>query len=241
MQAPTAAELLGVWERGWARGPTHRGDALLALALPDEPTAELPIGERDARLLELRALLFGSELEGAADCPSCGDPVEFALSTETLLAERDRAADDGRLGLSAFGYDVRFRLPTAADLVAAAAAADVDAGRARLLERCVLSASADARHHAPAELPAPVVAAVAERMAAADPLADVRLALECPGCGGAWTVAFDVAAWLWSEVESWARRTVLDVHTLASAYGWSESAILALGPRRELYLDLVGR
>jgi hypothetical protein len=33
---------------------------------------------------------------------------------------------------------------------------------------------------------------------------------------------------------------MLDVHTLASAYGWSESEILSLNPaRREFYLEMV--
>jgi hypothetical protein len=32
---------------------------------------------------------------------------------------------------------------------------------------------------------------------------------------------------------------VLDVHALASTYGWTEAEVLALGLRRELYLELV--
>ena len=78
-------------------------------------------------------------------------------------------------------------------------------------------------------------------MADADPQADVRLAVTCPSCGTGWEVPFDAGSFLWSEVEAWARRTLLEVHQLAAAYGWSEAEVLALGPRRrQAYLELVG-
>ncbi len=198
MHAPTAAELLGAWERSAALGPAEREDAFLRLTQPDEDPAGLPVGERDARLLELRELLFGGRLDGAAECPRCGEPVEYSASARTLRTERPQAANGDGHGLNAFGYELRFRLPTGGDLAEAAAAHDLEGARELLLERCVLSATADGREEAPAGLPP-----------------------------------------LWSEVESWAWRTLFDVHVLASAYGWSEAAVLALGPRRDLYLELV--
>ncbi len=77
-------------------------------------------------------------------------------------------------------------------------------------------------------------------MAEADPLADARLALSCPACGRPWEAAFDVVAFLWGELDAWARRTFAEVHALASAYGWREADVLALSPeRRRIYLDLV--
>jgi hypothetical protein len=239
VQAPTAAQLLGAWERSAALRPAEREDVLLRLALPDDDPVGLPVGERDARLLELRELLFGGELEGAADCPRCGEPVEYSVPARTLLAERAPATNGDGLELSAFGYELRLRLPTGHDLVAASSAPDLGGARDMLLERCVLSAAADGHEEAPARLPADVVAALAERLAQVDPLADPRLALTCPGCGCDWSVALEIGAWLWSELESWAWRTLFDVHALASAYGWSEAEILALGPRRELYVELV--
>ena len=82
--------------------------------------------------------------------------------------------------------------------------------------------------------------AVAERMAEADPHAGIELALSCPGCGHHWLAPFDIAQFVWSEVDAWARRTLYDVHVLAGAYGWRESDVLALSPRRrQLYLEMV--
>ncbi len=90
-------------------------------------------------------------------------------------------------------------------------------------------------------LPAEVAEAVAQRMAEADPQADPQLAMHCPSCGHAWSAGLDIAAYLWAEVDAWARRTLREVHALASAYGWSEGEILALSAaRRQAYLDLIG-
>jgi|SRR5919204_1829304 hypothetical protein len=225
MQAPTAAELLGAWERSAGLGPVEREDVLLGLVSPDEDPAGLSVGARDARLLELREFLFGGVLDGAADCERCGESLEYSIESAELGG--DWVA--GELELSVLGHELRVRAPTGADLAAAAATRDLEAARAVLVERALGSN----------DLSADVLAAAAERLAELDPLVDTSLALTCPACGHEWTVALEIGAWLWLELESWARRTVLDVHALASAYGWSEAEILALGPRRELYLELV--
>ena len=225
MPAPTAAELLGAWERSATLGPVERDDELLRLVEPGLEPADLPVGERDARLLELRELLFGRELDGVADCPRCGEPVEYSLQTSALLAGRP---EESTFELVVGGRSVRARLPTGGDLADAASTGDLDAARALLLERCLLGK------------PDVTADQVAAALAEADRLADAQLSLACPECRHEWTLAFEAGAWLWSELEAWAWRTLLDVHTLASAYGWSEAEILALGPRRELYLELVG-
>jgi len=69
----------------------------------------------------------------------------------------------------------------------------------------------------------------------------VQLSLTCPACSQSSSAAFDIASFLWTEVEAWARRTLRDVHVLATAYGWREADLLALSPtRRRLYLDMIG-
>jgi hypothetical protein len=82
---------------------------------------------------------------------------------------------------------------------------------------------------------------VEEWLAAADPQADIEMALHCPGCAATWRQGFDIVSFLWAEIDAWARRTLYDVHRLAAAYGWREGDILAMSaPRRQAYLDLVG-
>ena len=55
----------------------------------------------------------------------------------------------------------------------------------------------------------------------------------------AWSAPLDVPAFVWAEVDAWTRRLLVEVHSLAAAYGWNEHEILALSPVRRLsYLEL---
>jgi hypothetical protein len=48
-------------------------------------------------------------------------------------------------------------------------------------------------------------------------------------------------SFFWREIQSAARRIVLEVDALARSYGWSEAEILNMTPaRRQLYLEMVG-
>jgi len=77
-------------------------------------------------------------------------------------------------------------------------------------------------------------------MVESDPQSHIELALTCPACEQDWQVVFDIASYLWSEIQTWALRILHEVHILASAYGWREADILALSPlRRQLYLERV--
>lgn len=224
MRELSASEILGVWERGRARTLPERALELVAAGGHPGPAALLSVGERDALLVELRELTFGPSLAAVVACPSCGELLEVELAAGDLRGETRPA---GELELDG----VRFRLPTAGDLVEVARAVDVEEGRAIVLERCLLEG----------ELAAEVEDAVSARMAEADPGAWIELALACPGCGCEWRAPFDIVSFLWAELDACARRLVRDVHALASAYGWRESDVLALSAaRRGAYLELVG-
>jgi hypothetical protein len=243
VRAPSAAELLAIWEEVPARLPVEGALALLAAGEPEMPydaLARLPVGARDARLLTLRELIFGRALAGLATCPACGERVEVTLDTATLHAARvpDERAP---LDVDADGHAVRFRLPDSLDLEAIAGAADVGAAAVALRRRCVLAARRGDVTVAADELPAEVHRAIAARMAAADPLGDVELAVECGACSGAWSLTLDIVSFLWSEVDTWARTMLEQVHVLATAYGWHEHDILAMTPRRrQHYRALLG-
>jgi hypothetical protein len=62
----------------------------------------------------------------------------------------------------------------------------------------------------------------------------------CPQCGAVDLADLDIGRFLWFEVRNAARRLLLEIHELASAYGWSEAAILGMSPqRRQGYLAMV--
>ncbi|WP_457651882.1 T4 family baseplate hub assembly chaperone [Rhodocaloribacter sp.] len=249
MRMLSGTELLNVWERARPFPPEARAVALLAAVLPDAPPetiADLPLGRRDALLLTLRARLLGERMEAVAACPACGERAEFSFSTADVRVPTP-APPPARPTVRAEGYEVAFRLPASADLAALRHAPDVASARRLLLARCVLDArrgadEAGPDEAGPDELPEPVVAAVAAEMSRLDPQADVRLATACPACAHTWEARFDVAAFLWTEIDAWARRTLREVHLLATAYGWSERDILSLTPwRRQVYLNMTGR
>jgi uncharacterized protein (UPF0212 family) len=240
MRALSAAELLDVWERGLRQPPARRAVALIEAACPELSPGEaaaLPIGRRDARLLDLRELLLGPDLTIVARCPNCGEQLDSTFHGAQLRADPGPAEPTRTIAADA--YRIAFRLPASDDLLALSRAPDRAAARRMLLDRCILHAEHDGARADVASLPEDVVAAVAARMAAADPQADVELALSCPACAHAWHAAFDVAGFFWQEIHAWAKATLRGVHALARAYGWREADVLALSPtRRQIYLEL---
>jgi len=227
-----AAALLSVWEHGGAMPAPARAVGLLAAAWPETAWGAESVGRRDERLLALREQLFGDTLDAAAGCPDCGERMELRFAARDVLGAAD--PDPDALTVRVDGYVVRSRLPTTDDLLA------VDAEDA-LLERCVESAQRRGKPVAAGSLPDAVRAAVAEGMAKADPHADVQVAIACPECGRECSLGFDIAAYLWSEIDDWAQRLLADVHALASAYGWREADVLAMSARRRrAYLELQG-
>src|SRR3954451_12886008 len=140
MLAPSMSDLLAAWEHGLARPSADRGLALLAGAGAPADAGQLPVGIRDARLLDLRAWAFGDEPTGAAECPSCGAELELPFSLDAVrIPPPDAPATGGELDVD--GETVRFRLPDDVDLCAAAAAGTAAGARRVLLERCVLAAA----------------------------------------------------------------------------------------------------
>lgn len=235
----TATELLDVWERGLARPLPGRVLALLAAAFPEasvDDLAELPIGRRDARLLRLRERLFGPELTAVAQCPACGEQIESAFRVDDLRLGGEVAVEATH-STEIDGYRATFRLPTTHDLLALT---DASTAHGTLLTRCLTEVRNPNGEAVMVEsLPDEVIAAIAARMAAADPQADIELRLACPTCDHRWPAVFDIASFLWKELHAWALRTLRDVHSLARSYGWREADVLALSPtRRQVYLEL---
>jgi hypothetical protein len=222
------AELLEIWERGFSQALTARALSLLAAACPDvnaERLWALSIGQRDTRLIAFREALFGPDVEALASCPHCGRQLELQFSTADFQLD-SQIEPDQEVTLNADGRVLRLRVPNSRDLLMAGS-------REQLLQLCLPDANLD-------QLPAEIVETAAQKIGECDPLADIRMLVSCPDCRHEWRAVFDIVSFLWSEVESWAGRILNDVHTLASAYGWSERDILSLSPtRRQLYLNMV--
>lgn len=238
MRPLTSAELIQLWERGHDLTPVQRAVALAEAASGEEtgpPPADLALGERDHRLMLLRRQLFGTQISGVASCRKCGAVLDVAFDLDLLMA--GHVATTAPVTVRWDDTELRCRVLTTADLIAAAQAPGSDFGRA-LLARCVTGGGPP---HPAAGLPEAAVAEVMSALVEADPLADVQMAVTCGECGHQWDTAFDIASFLWAEICGAAERMLGEVHVLASAYGWSEAEVLAVGPRRrQYYLEAVG-
>jgi len=237
--------MLNIWEQGLDQPLLQRALILLGAACPEMKPgalAELSIGQRDERLLQLRERLFGPQLVNTVVCPACSERMEWenriadirisSLQDESALNEFELDMDN---------YHLRFRLPNSLDIADVINCDDRDKAQEDLLTRCILKAECAGEDYAVDQLPDHLIEAISQRIEALDPQAEIRINLHCPECSHSWDVLFDIASFLWSELNDWAERTLQLVHTLARGYGWTEQEILNLSPiRRQLYLGMLG-
>jgi hypothetical protein len=246
MHPPAEEDLLQAWEEATAQHPLDRAITLLRAAWPQRSRGDLAglaVGTRDSLLLLMREQLFGAEVRAVTECPGCGEELEVPATTSELRgASAPTGPPDGApeaLELDSGGITVRFRLLDSTDLAAVLACRDAGEGRSTLLARVVLEARQDGREITAAELPPDVVTALEEQLSRSDPQAEVLLNLVCPACETRWQTSFDAIAFLWTDVDRWARRLLGVVDVLARVYGWREADVLALSaPRRRIYVEM---
>jgi hypothetical protein len=223
MVRPGDAELLALAERGAGLRPGARAILLLRAAhpeVPQETIAGMTLSARDRALLALRAALFGTTIRCRDACGTCGEVLDLDVTADAI-------------GLGAIGpaFPPSSRSPgiralTAGDIAAAEAADCAATARSILRDRA-----------APGIEDGPALEAALEAL---DPAAHVELELLCPSCGTPTVRDFDVAVFVWREIEARIPRLLREVTELARAFHWSEHDILALpAPRRAYYLTEV--
>ena len=250
MQGLSSSQLVSVWERGLGLHPVDRALAILAEALPDEDwgaLCDLPLGQRDERLLALRARTFGPRIDASARCPRCDERVQLTFQVADISGADALGPSAVPVEPEADGTSVdawsswSVRPLTSRDLAAAAGCATTDEARRLLARRSVtgLDSCGDRDDQSIDAIANDQLDAIAERLEQLDPAAVRTLALTCTTCRESWDCDLDVAEFLWTEIEAAALRLLRDVHTLARSYGWGERDILAMSPiRRRAYLEL---
>jgi len=235
MRALSNADFLTLWENGHRLHPLDRGLLAIRASLPestgglvgDEPVADWTLGRRNRALAELRTLYFGPRLEGWTACSQCGEKLEFEVDCRTLAETYDETSSQT---IAVRG--ITFRLPTSRDLARIAKETDPQRAALLLLQNCTIGE--------PPCWSESEIEDVAEKMALADPLAEIALGFECPVCQHTSEEVLDLSSFLWAEIETRAKRLLLEIHALATSYGWAESAILAMSDvRRATYLQMV--
>lgn len=194
-----------------------------------------PVGARIAALLRLASLSDRSDvLATRLRCPqpSCASEFEIALPIGALVSTPtagylDVGLPDGRTAV--------VRAPTGAD------------------QRTWMQGRYESRREAVSAIVRALIvsgdvsadddeslAVIGTALAEADPLVDFTVSCDCPTCGVAAEIAVDLEGLALARLRDVRRSLLMDVHALASAYGWSEAEILALPAERRLrYRELV--
>ena len=198
--------------------PAAAGNLLLARCTRADdgqaaPAVHLALGDRETLLRALHVQNFGAHLAAQTPCEACSETIEYDLD---LTQPPDHPPEPGPLHRLP-GTNIAVRLLTAADLETAATAINPTAS--------LLTAAAST-----AKIPAEAIAHALTRL---DPNAETRLSIQCPAC--------DALNHRWLDSFELIRRALArgggilaHIHLLASHYGWSEAAILALPRRRRL-------
>ncbi len=225
--------------------PRLVNEVLHRCLLADDTTAgadfdpvEWTVNRRLQGLLAVAIATVGRQIEVTLRCPAqvCG--TEMMLDLDLL---RFQATTDSRevVCQPEEGHRLRLRVPTGADQ-----ARWVEASSAVVIPEPALALGrnlvVEVDGAAPVDgwpLPEAWVAAIEAALEQADRLTNLELHARCPACGATFAAPFDLEAALLKRLSE--RTSVLfdEVHRLASAYHWSEAAILALPPhRRREYL-----
>jgi hypothetical protein len=231
-----AALLLAAWEDAGAVPAAAVGAVLLHHAgmVGDLDTClDLPLATTSALVARVYAESFGDTVECVLTCGSCAEPLEVTLPLDAFSDLPD-GPGTATVTPPQTGRALVVRCPTTRDLLAVAAVSDPAAA---LLARCLTDADGTAVD--PGSLDPDTVQAVD---AAAEDLAGAAAVLvrsTCPNCGFEVSADVDVSGLLWQRVSDEVPAVLAEVAELASAFGWSETDILAMGaPRRGAYLGL---
>jgi hypothetical protein len=238
----------------------------LLTALGGPGVEELPVGDAESLLLAVRGALLGEHIRAGIACPApgCRARIDVSFTIADYLRHRRPRRTRGREGekgneqtISRDGNavaplptaaspqwgeggqrpgegrtwmteaeGVTFRIPTLRDQVEVSGRA---AAPRELFERCVRGAPS-ARTRRRIERTLDTIA----------PTLSDYVTGSCPECGTAVEVYFDVEQFVLRELRDTAAEVIDDVHLLASHYGWSEAAIVALPrSRRTAYAERV--
>jgi hypothetical protein len=237
--------LLEAWDRGASQGALDRALTLLGVACPELSWAELadlPLPERELRLLRLRQTTFGDSLRGYVACPSCSARLEFEAPVSSMIGRLEMLGPLQGPAWRAGKWNVTMRPANSRDLAAAACQTDARASRRVLLKRCVMVQPAEGDTDEAGYSFSSIEERAAEEFNALHQGAEILLTLPCAACGRIEKMDLDIGRFLWSEVRHAALALFRDVRDLASAYGWSERSILAMSPaRRSVYVEMAHR
>lgn len=235
-------DLLSVWEYGFNHSLIETNLYLLYLVYPDfdlNRLASMTIGERDARLIEVRRNLFGPIFNNISNCSVCGQKVEWETTADEIQIQKSNTENPrSSFELKYKEYLIRFRLPNSYDVLELLEDATINNKAQKLIRSCIIESIPSLEPNQ--KIPVDLENQINHKMEEYDPQANVLMNLTCPECKNKWDVIFDITQYIWAEINDWAIRLMQDVHILASTFGWSEKDILDMSRhRRNIYISMI--
>lgn len=234
--------IIEVWERIANQHLLESALTILNSLIPEIPKkdfAEMSIGRRNYFLTQIRNKLIGRDLICFTVCPYCDSKLEFSISPEEILSPSK--AEDTPFVFIIDDYIIRYRLPNSVNLAIASRCKDFYSAKDEILNQCLIELTKDDQKISPSELPEEIKLKLSCDMSIKEPATESVIDLVCKDCNYSWTQIMDIASFLITEINFYAKNILRDVHQLASAYGWSESEIIGMSPqKRNWYLNAIG-
>lgn len=200
--------LTGADERAVSGHGAGAALALLERLAVGLDVTRISVSQSDRALAALYQMLYGPHAECRVGCGACAATYEFTLDLPQIIARQDadRPGPPDADGAWTLPGGARVRAPTQADLT-------VDP--VSLAARLTLGGTVAA-------------AEVETFLETAAPVLALDLAANCPECGTATTVRFDLAVYLARRLVSERPFLLRETHLIAARYGWSLAEIMDL-------------
>lgn len=190
------------------------------------------------RLQGLLAIALASEIPPLTlvqRCHDCAELLEIQVEAPAFVREERIMDFEWSPGL---GQTLRVALPTGREQRAWSQTDDLTM---RAMARRLIRAVDGFAPSADWEIPEASIDALAQELEHRDPWTTLEIESQCPACGVAASFEVDLEARLIGQLYARQRQILAEIHRLASAYHWSETAILQLPAwRRRHYLAQLG-
>lgn len=231
----TGAVELGIAE-AWAESSSVPAAVTAALSaaideiggnVPDTATVRsLSVGDRQFLVRKLAGHLGCSRVWLASACTVCGESFDFAVDQAELPA---KPASPRPVECASSIGPLTVRPPTGADQEAVAESEDAEAVQL-LIERCVRRHGEPLTDEQVDQVLAADFVALDEAFSSCSPEVTTVVTAVCPECDASSEIRIDPYLLFDARAED----LLTDVHTVASAYHWSEAEILALPRARRM-------
>ncbi len=195
----------------------------------------LPVADLAAAALVIRRSWLGDVILTDTRCQAqgCGERIDIGFRIGDYLGHHRPRRARGVIGAPEAGWftlagsDLRFRIPTVGDVLAAQSQAEPAEA---LASRCI----------SPPVISRALARRLDRALSALAPSLDDLIGGNCPACGRDVALRFDPVSYALADLRNAFSAIHLEIHAIAAAYGWPEDVILTLPrSRRRHYSSII--